>query len=71
MKFMVSSPEKPENSPLYSVHTDLYSFIICNDESIDELELEYKDANNRIENTDLNIMATLDIEGNEREMIEQ
>ena len=33
MKFMVSSPERPENSPIYSVHTDLDSFIFCNNES--------------------------------------
>ena len=28
LKFMVSSPEKPENSPIYSVHTDLDLFIL-------------------------------------------
>ena len=67
MNFMVSSPEKPKNSPLYSVHTDLDSFILCNDESIDEPELEDRDANNRVEHIDLNIMATLDIEENEEE----
>ena len=65
MKFMVSSLEKPENSPLYSVRTYLDSFILCNDESIDEPELEDRDANNRVEPTYFNIMATLDIEGNE------
>ena len=67
MKFMVSSPEKPENSPLYSVHTDLDSFILCNDESIDEPELEDRDASNRVEPIDFNIMATLDLEENEEE----
>ena len=71
MKFMVSCPEKPENSPLYSVHTDLNSFILFNNESIDEPELEDKDSNNRVGPTDLNIMATLDIEENERENFEQ
>ena len=40
MKFMVSSQEKSKNSPLFSVHTDLDSFIIYNVESFDELELE-------------------------------
>ena len=34
MKFLVSSPEKPKNSPLYSVHTDLDSFIFYHDESL-------------------------------------
>ena len=33
--------------------------------------MEDKDANDRLEPTDLNIMATLDIEGNEGEMLEQ
>ena len=67
MKFMVSSPEKPENSPLYYVHMDLDSFILCNDEPIDEPELEDRDSNNRVEPIDFNIMATLDIEENEEE----
>ena len=40
MNFLVSNLEKPENSPLYSVHTDLDSFILCNDESLGELESE-------------------------------
>lgn len=60
MKFMVSSPEKPENPPLYFVHTDLDSFILCNDES----ELGDRDADNGVEPMDFNIMATLDLEGN-------
>lgn len=34
MKFMVSSQEKPHNYPLYSVHLDLESFILYNDEDI-------------------------------------
>ena len=67
MNFMVNSPKKPENSPLYSVHTDLDSFILCNDESIDEPEPEDRDANNRVEPIEFNIMATLDIEENEEE----
>jgi hypothetical protein len=31
MKYMVSSQEKPHNYPLYSVHSDLDSFILYND----------------------------------------
>ena len=62
MKFMVSSPKQPKNSPLYSIHTDLDSFILCNDETMEEPELEDRDANNRVEPIDFNIMATLDIE---------
>ena len=47
---MVSSQEKSENSPLYSVHTDLDSFILYNDESFDELELESEKSPNITEN---------------------
>ena len=32
MKYMVISQERPENSPLYSIHTDLDSFILYNHE---------------------------------------
>ena len=67
MKFLVSSPEKPENSPLYSVHTDLDSFILYNDESIEEPELENRDTNNEIEPIDFNIMSTLDLKENGEE----
>ena len=67
MKCMASSLEKLENSPLYSVHTDLDSFILYNDESIDKLELEDRDLKNRVEPTDLNTMETLDIEENKGE----
>ena len=67
MKFLVNSPEKPENSPLYSVHTTLDSFIFCNDESLGEPELENIDTNRGVTTTDLNIMATLDLEEHEEE----
>ena len=33
MKYMVSSEEKPQNFPIYSVHTDMDSFILFNDDS--------------------------------------
>ena len=69
--FMVSSPEKPENSPLYSVHTDLDSFILCNDKFADEPKLEDRYEKNKVEPTNINIMATLDIEENEGETLEQ
>ena len=71
MKFMVSSPKKPENSPRYFFHTKLDSFILCNEKFTDEPELEDIDANNRVEPTDFDIMDTLDIEENEEEMLEQ
>ena len=67
MKFLVSSPEKPENSPLYSMRTDLDSFIFCNDESLGEPGSEIIDSNKGFEIIDLNIMTTLDLEENEEE----
>lgn len=30
MKYMVNSTNKPQNYPIYSVHYDMYSFILCN-----------------------------------------
>ena len=40
MKYMVSSQERPEKSPLYSIHTNLDSFILYNDEIPNEKGLE-------------------------------
>ena len=40
MKYMVSSQEKLDKSPLYSIHTDLDSFIIYNDENLNEKVIE-------------------------------
>ena len=71
MKFLVSSPERPENSPLYSIHTDLDSFIFYNDESLGEPESENIDTNRGVKTTDLNIMATLDLEEHEEENLRQ
>jgi hypothetical protein len=36
MKYMVSSQEKPHNYPLYSAHSDLYSFIMYNNGDMEE-----------------------------------
>jgi ribonuclease HI len=36
MKYMVSSQEKAHNYPLYSAHSDLDSFILCNDGDMGE-----------------------------------
>ena len=41
MKYMVISQEKPHSYPLYSIHTDLDSFILFND-----AEMEAKFGNN-------------------------
>ena len=60
MKFLVSSPEKPENSPLYSVHTDLDSFILYNDQSLGEPESDCINTSKDTEPMDFSIMATLE-----------
>lgn len=60
MKFLVSSPEKPENAPLYSIHTDLDSFILYNDQSLEEPRSENRDTNQETEPMDFDIMATLE-----------
>ena len=70
MKFMVSSPEKPENSPIYSIHTDLDSFILHNSESTKKPELEDSDSAKQLETPNLEIMAVLDMEENRRENFE-
>ena len=36
MQYMVTSQERPKNSPLYFVHTFLDSFILFNDETFSE-----------------------------------
>ena len=36
MKYMVSNQDRPDNTPLYSIHLDLDSFILYNEEDIDE-----------------------------------
>ena len=33
---MVSSQQRPNNTPLYSIHSNLHSFILYNEEDIDE-----------------------------------
>ena len=40
MKYLVSSHEKPKNFPVYSVHSDMDSFILYNAESDLPTEIE-------------------------------
>ena len=56
---MVSSQERPENSPLYSIHTDLDSFILYNDDISNEQEL--------INETSTKLVAIIDEEENKEE----
>ena len=60
MKFLVSSLKKPKNSPLYSVHIDLDSFILYNDQSVGEPESGNESAKDITEPMNVNIMATLE-----------
>jgi hypothetical protein len=43
MKYMVNSQEKPHNYPLYSVHSDLDSFILYNDGDMDSQIAQLED----------------------------
>ena len=36
MKYMVSSLDRPNNTPIYSIHSDLDSFIFYNENDLDE-----------------------------------
>ena len=40
MKYVVSSQERPQNFPIYSVHSDMDSFILYNAENDSSNELE-------------------------------
>ena len=42
MQYMVSSQETPKNSPLYSIHTGLDSFIVFNNETFDGQGCEHE-----------------------------
>jgi len=50
MKYMVSNAEKPQNLPIYSMHSDMDSFILYNSDhgkkEITVEELKYKTTNN-------------------------
>ena len=40
MKYVVSSESKPENFPIYSIHSDMDSFILFNDETNSPIDNE-------------------------------
>ena len=67
MKYMVSNQEIPENSPLYSIHTDLDSLILYNDDIPNEQELVNETSSNIVVTTHMNIVAENDEEENEEE----
>ena len=49
MKYMVSSQEKSHNYPLYSVHSDLDSFILYNDGDLDSQIAQFEDDASSLE----------------------
>ena len=62
MKYMVSNQERPDNSPLYSIHTDLDSFIIFNDDIPKEQELISEGTSKAVITSLSNIATTIDEE---------
>ena len=40
MKHIITSKDKPKNHPIHFVHTDLESFILYNDNGIDDLDIQ-------------------------------
>ena len=42
MKYMVSNIDRPNNSPIYSIHSNLDSFILYNEDEISQQEKEDK-----------------------------
>ena len=68
MKYMVSSQERLENSPLYSIHTDLDSFILFNDDIPKEQELINEKTSNVVITSLSNIATTIDKEENEEKI---
>ena len=64
MKYMVSNQETQENSPIYSIHTNLDSFILYNDEISNEQGLINETSTKIVVTPHPNIVAS--IEGKER-----
>ena len=62
MKYMVSSEEKPQNFPIYSIHSDMDSFILFNDEerpTTDDKPLALEQKTNMIQQSVVQNDATV------------
>ena len=59
MKYMVSSQERPENSPIYSIHTDLDSFILFNYETFNEQGCRQETSTNLVATSHPNMVANI------------
>ena len=49
MKYMVSSQDRPDNTPLYSIHLDLDSFILYDEVDTDEHVYEIETHKNTLQ----------------------
>ena len=68
MKYIVSNQERPNNSPLYSIHTNLDSFIPFNDDIPKEKELISEGTSKAMITQLSNIPTTIDEEENGEEI---
>ena len=68
---MVSIQEGPKNSPLYSIHTDLDSFILYNDEISNEQGLINETSTKIVATPSPNIVASIDEEENKEKTKKQ
>jgi hypothetical protein len=67
MKYMVSSEEKPQNFPIYAVHSDIDSYILFNDTTTPskgdvetKILIQEEDSNERIITHETTVNQTLD-----------
>ena len=60
MKYMVSSQERPENAPIYSIHIYLDSFVLYNDEIPYDKELVNEASTNIMVTPHPNIVAAIE-----------
>ena len=61
MKYMVSTEEKPQNFPIYAVHSDIDSYILFNDNTgninNEEIQISKTDQNINEGNPDLETLV--------------
>ena len=61
MKYMVSSLDRPNNTPVYSIHLDLDSFILYNEEEISQQE---KESNKELSQPEQSNLPSTQIQNN-------
>ena len=60
MKYMVNNKDKPHNTPFYSTHSDLDSFILYNEDEVTQIEKENEQEISAPKHLDLSPSQTLD-----------